>query len=155
MHACLEALGSRTNDCEPLLDRVRMAVRTRLPRGWPSLEAIGEEVRLSPGSIRRELAHFGLTYKELVQSTRRKLAFSYLRQRHLPLSEIAFLLGYSELSHHRPQAWPVNLLRCAHGVRACAGEWTRWPPPRFPDRPRPIPRLTPRRRAPQSPRRFE
>ena len=98
VHACLEALGSRTNDCEPLLDRVRMAVRTRLPRGWPSLEAIGEEVRLSPGSIQRELAHFGLTYKELVQSTRRKLAFSYLRQRHLPLSEIAFLLGYSELS---------------------------------------------------------
>ena len=29
---------------------------------------------------------------------RRELAFAYLRQRHLPLSEIAFLLGYSELS---------------------------------------------------------
>ena len=30
--------------------------------------------------------------------TRRDLAFMYLRQRQLPLSEIAFLLGYSELS---------------------------------------------------------
>ena len=49
-------------------------------------------------SIQRELARVGLTYKTLVQTIRRDLAFAYLRQRHLPLSEIAFLLGYSELS---------------------------------------------------------
>lgn len=98
MRACLEALGSKADDFEPLADRVRMAVRTRLPDGWPSLEAIGEDLRLSPASIRRELARIGLTYKGLVQAVRRELALSYLRQRHLPLSEIAFLLGYSELS---------------------------------------------------------
>lgn len=98
MRACLEALGSKADDFEPLADRVRMAVRTRLPDGWPSLEAVGEDLRLSPASIRRELARIGLTYKGLVQAVRRELALSYLRQRHLPLSEIAFLLGYSELS---------------------------------------------------------
>ena len=98
MRACLEALGSKADDFEPLTDRVRMAVRTRLPDGWPSLEAIGVDLRLSPASIRRELARIGLTYKGLVQAVRRELALSYLRQRHLPLSEIAFLLGYSELS---------------------------------------------------------
>ena len=98
MHACLEALGSKSDDFEPLIDRVRIAVRTRLPDGWPSLEAIGEEMRLSPASIQRELARVGLTYKGLVQTIRRELAFAYLRQGHLPLSEIAFLLGYSELS---------------------------------------------------------
>ena len=98
MHACLEALGSKADDFEPLIDRVRIAVRTKLPDGWPSLDAIGEELRLSPASIQRELARVGLTYKGLVQTIRRELAFAYLRQRHLPLSEIAFLLGYSELS---------------------------------------------------------
>ena len=98
MRACLETLGSKADDFEPLADRVRMSVRTRLPDGWPSLEAIGEDLRLSPASIRRELARIGLTYKGLVQAVRRELALSYLRQRHLPLSEIAFLLGYSELS---------------------------------------------------------
>lgn len=98
MRACLEALGSKADDFEPLTDRVRMAVRTRLPDGWPSLEAISEDLRLSPAGIQRELARIGLTYKGLVQAVRRELALSYLRQRHLPLSEIAFLLGYSELS---------------------------------------------------------
>ena len=98
MHACLEALGSKSEDFEPLIDRVRIAVRTRLPEGWPSLNVIGEDLRLSPASIQRELARVGLTYKGLVQTIRRDLAFAYLRQRHLPLSEIAFLLGYSELS---------------------------------------------------------
>ena len=98
MRACLEALGSKADGFEPLTDRVRMAVRTRLPDGWPSLEAISEDLRLSPAGIQRELARIGLTYKGLVQAVRRELALSYLRQRHLPLSEIAFLLGYSELS---------------------------------------------------------
>lgn len=98
MRACLEALGSKADEFEPLTDRVRMAVRTRLPDGWPSLEAISEDLRLSPAGIQRELARIGLTYKGLVQAVRRELALSYLRQRHLPLSEIAFLLGYSELS---------------------------------------------------------
>ena len=98
MHACLEALGPRADDREPLIDQVRMAIRSRLPEGWPSLECIGEDLRLSPASIRRELARVGLTYKGLVQTMRRELAFVYLRQHHLPLSEIAFLLGYSELS---------------------------------------------------------
>jgi len=33
-----------------------------------------------------------------MEEVRKGLAFVYLRQRELPLSEIAFLLGYSELS---------------------------------------------------------
>ena len=98
MHACLEALGPSAKGGEPLIDQVRMAIRTRLPEGWPPLECIGEDLRLSAACIQRELARLGLTYKELVQTMRRELAFAYLRQRHLPLSEIAFLLGYSELS---------------------------------------------------------
>ena len=55
-------------------------------------------IRVRLFAIQRELAHNGTVYKDLVEMTRRDLAFMYLRQRQLPLSEIAFLLGYSELS---------------------------------------------------------
>ena len=46
----------------------------------------------------RKLAAEGLIYKELVELMRRELAIAYMKQRHLPFSEIALLLGYSELS---------------------------------------------------------
>ena len=98
MRVCLEQLGSGRNDYQTLTDRVRMVIRTKLPEGSPSLETAGDALRLSPASIQRELSLAGLTYKELVQSTRLELAQAYLKQRHLPLSEIALLLGYSELS---------------------------------------------------------
>ena len=98
MRTCLEQLGSRRKKYETLGDHVRMVVRTKLPDGFPSLETVSDEMGMSPSSIQRELSHLGLSYKELVQATRRDLALSYLKQRHLPLSEIALLLGYSELS---------------------------------------------------------
>ena len=98
MQTCLERLGSGTADEDVLLDRVRAAIRTRLPEGYPSLEDIAEGLRAPPGAMHRDFRAAGLTYKEIVEEVRRDLAVSYVRQRHLPFSEIAMLLGYSELS---------------------------------------------------------
>jgi AraC-like DNA-binding protein len=81
-----------------LIDRVRTTIRVMLPDGYPALDTVARSLRLSTGAIQRELAQAGLLYKDVVELTRRDLAFMYLRQRQLPLSEIAFLLGYSELS---------------------------------------------------------
>ncbi len=98
MQTCLEQLGSRNDGFESVTDRVRSVIRMKLPEGCPTLEVVGEALQLSSASIQRELSLVGLTYKELIHTTRYDLAHSYLKQRHLPLSEIAFLLGYSELS---------------------------------------------------------
>jgi AraC-like DNA-binding protein len=73
-------------------------VRARLPDGCPAIEQIASDLRLSSRLIKRELHCDGLNYNVLVEATRRDLAFSYMRQRQLPFSEIAFLVGYSELS---------------------------------------------------------
>ena len=51
-----------------------------------------------PSAIRRALADAGLGFREAVDATRFDMARHYLEQRQLPLSEIALLLGYSELS---------------------------------------------------------
>ncbi|MBT4934088.1 MAG: AraC family transcriptional regulator [Rhodospirillaceae bacterium] len=98
MQTCLAELGSGRDGFESVTDRVRSVIRMKLPEGCPSLEIVGEALQLSSASIQRELSLAGLTYKELIQATRYDLAHAYLKQRHLPLSEIAFLLGYSELS---------------------------------------------------------
>jgi AraC-like DNA-binding protein len=98
MRLCLERLSERSDLRASVTDRVRDVVRARLPEGPPALEAISAELRLPASVIQRELHHDGLSYKTLVEMTRRDLAISYIRQRQLPFSEIAFLLGYSELS---------------------------------------------------------
>lgn len=98
MRHCLERLSERKDLRASVADRVRAAVRARLPEGAPAIEAVAAELRLPVGVIQRELGYDGTTFGALIEATRRELALSYLRQRQLSLSEIAFLLGYSELS---------------------------------------------------------
>ncbi len=98
MRLCLERLSERNDLRVSVVDRVRAAVRARLPEGFPTLESIALELRLPLSVIQRELHYDGLSYSSLIEATRRDLALSYVRQRQLPFSEIAFILGYSELS---------------------------------------------------------
>ncbi|MEZ5925995.1 MAG: AraC family transcriptional regulator [Hyphomicrobiaceae bacterium] len=98
MRSCLERLARRADLKQTLLDRVRMAVRSALPEGGLALEEVSTALRVTPGAIHRDLASAGTTYKELIETTRRELALDYLERGDLPLTEIAALVGYSELS---------------------------------------------------------
>lgn len=98
MRHCLEQIGGRPDLRARISDQVRSAVRARLADGVPSLDEIAAELRLAPSYIQRELHYDGLTFMGLVEASRRELALTYLQQRQLSFSEIAFLLGYSELS---------------------------------------------------------
>lgn len=95
---CLESLHTETPFSQNLTDRIRNIIRIKLADGYPSLESVAESVYMSPSAIQRNLAWEGLTYTELVEETRKNLAEMYFKQRNLSLSEIAYLLGYSELS---------------------------------------------------------
>ena len=98
MQTCMERLGSLGSAADGLYDHICTAIRMRLPNGSPTLEQIAHDLRISPGAVQRELADHNVTYKDAVEATRRALAEMYLQQRQLPLTEIALLLGYSELS---------------------------------------------------------
>lgn len=98
MQSCLVQLSAQPDVPISLIDQVRSIIRTRLPDGYPALDTVAGELRLSAALIRRELRREGVVYKEIVEMTRRDLAMMYMKQRQLPFSEIAFLLGYSELS---------------------------------------------------------
>jgi AraC-like DNA-binding protein len=95
---CLKSVGVASVARLSLTDRVKSEVRARLAEGQPALGHIAAALKASPAAIQRELQRNGMTYKDAVEEVRKGLAFVYLRQRELPLSEIAFLLGYSELS---------------------------------------------------------
>jgi AraC-like DNA-binding protein len=95
---CLKSVGVRGVVRESLADRVRVEIRARLAQGYPALEDVANALKVSPNAVQREFHRRNMSYKDMVEEVRRSLAFAYLGQRELPLSEIAFLLGYSELS---------------------------------------------------------
>lgn len=80
------------------LDRVRGEVRSRLPQGYPLIEDVAEDLGLARWTMQRRLADHNLSFTDIVDATRKDLAALYLRQRHIPVSDIGDLLGYSELS---------------------------------------------------------
>lgn len=98
MQTCLETVGKDKDQPASLIGRVKSTIRTQLPEGYPSLDQTANILKLSPAVIQRELAQEGLAYKNLIETTRQELAQMYIKQHHLSFSEIAFLLGYSELS---------------------------------------------------------
>lgn len=92
---------------EPWLARLRLEIASRLCDGHPTLPDVAPEVGMSTRTLQRGLAERGLAYRDLVQEARRRLALQYLERSDTDLTEIAFLLGYSELAAfvHAFQRW--------------------------------------------------
>ena len=51
---------------------------------------------MSERTFQRRLVEEGTSFHQLLDSTRRELAERYLRQRHVSLTETAYLLGFSD-----------------------------------------------------------
>lgn len=95
-----DAMRRLNQSSQPLsvVEQARSAVRQHLPQGEPVLEQVAEALGMSGGSLQRRLGEASLNFSRLVEGVRQELATHYLAQRHLPISELAFLLGYSEVS---------------------------------------------------------
>jgi AraC-like DNA-binding protein len=62
------------------------------------LAAIASALHVSPRSFQRKLQEQGQSFTQLVDGVRRELAERYLADAALDLTDIAFLLGFSEQS---------------------------------------------------------
>lgn len=70
-----------------------------LPLGAPSQTEIAEYLGMSLRNLQRKLHDQGTSYKEILESTRKKLAMNYIVQKHLSLSEIGYLVGFSSVGN--------------------------------------------------------
>jgi AraC-like DNA-binding protein len=79
-----------------------MQLRTRIAEslcdGAPDLALAARQLGMSVRTFQRRLDGHGVVWKALVAEVRRELAQRYLAEGSASLTEIAFLLGYSELS---------------------------------------------------------
>ncbi|MDG1959135.1 MAG: AraC family transcriptional regulator ligand-binding domain-containing protein [Candidatus Binatia bacterium] len=101
----------------PLALRVGDVVATALYDGAPDIAMVARQLGISQRSLQRGLEECGTSYREVVQQVRLELSRSYLRDSRYQISEIAFLLGYGQVSSFTrafkaatgvsPRAWRV------------------------------------------------
>ncbi|MBB1519954.1 AraC family transcriptional regulator [Aquipseudomonas guryensis] len=95
-----EALLATLDVQDGLLSRVRRLLLAR-PGEFPDLDSAARALHISGRSLRRHLAGSGTSYQQILDEVRKRLALQYLSTTHLPLYEIAALLGFSDPSNFR------------------------------------------------------
>jgi AraC-like DNA-binding protein len=83
---------------EGLLAAVRRIVGELMRDGDPTLVQVARKLDMGPRTLQRRLKEDRVDFRALVDDTRRRFALNYLRDRKHTLTEIAYLLGYSEVS---------------------------------------------------------
>lgn len=76
--------------------RVCDALVAQLPSGEPTLATIAASLQTSPRTLQRRLHDEGTTFREVLCGVRRDLAVVYLRRGRHSVTEISYLLGFSE-----------------------------------------------------------
>lgn len=93
-----EELLARAPATTSLVTSVRRHIASSLQDGTPKLDKVARALATSSRTLRRRLEDEGHTFAELVQETRTALAKQHLAADRLSLAEIAFVLGYSDVS---------------------------------------------------------
>lgn len=102
-----EALQQREHVATPLRAKVETLVSQLLPQGKAGVENVAKAMSMSTRTFARRLASEGVTYASLLDELRRNLATRKLEDPNLELSELAWLLGYTEVSsfNHAFRRW--------------------------------------------------
>src|SRR6516225_2271583 len=104
---CEEALSKRRVQSGVWRSRVENAIVPLLPHGQAKIGEIAKTLGVSRRTLARLLASEGCTFSGILEALRLDLAKSYLREQNLPNSEVAWLLGFGEVSafSHACKRW--------------------------------------------------
>ncbi|MGJ8686611.1 MAG: helix-turn-helix domain-containing protein, partial [Spongiibacteraceae bacterium] len=70
----------------------------QLPLGEPSQEKVANILNVSMRNLQRKLGALDMPYKDILNKARRDLALSYIADSNYSISEITYLLGFSDTS---------------------------------------------------------
>jgi AraC-like DNA-binding protein len=93
-----EALALRAVKRASTRSTVERILTELLPHGRASLSEVGRRLGTSSRTLSRRLREEDAAFAEILDTLRAALAKRYLADRELPVSEIAWLLGYREVS---------------------------------------------------------
>ena len=95
---CEEALAYRDHSHPSLPSDLESEIARLLPHGRATATEVAHRLGMSHRTLARRLASEGRTFSAILDELRTDLAKSYLSEENLPISEIAWLLGYQEVS---------------------------------------------------------
>jgi len=85
-------------DKNDVMARCQARLLDQLSSGELSENAMAEQLHMSRRTLQRKLAEADLTYQKLVDDTRRDLAMRHLEDPRLSITDVTFLLGFSQQS---------------------------------------------------------
>lgn len=94
----LMELAGKAQAVESTSQRAKSEIIELLPSGEASLERVADRLHLSQRTLQRLLATESYSFKNLLDEVREELAVCYLTYERLSISEVAYRLGYSEVS---------------------------------------------------------
>jgi AraC-like DNA-binding protein len=86
---------SERND---IVNRVKAAIIDGLSTGAVTEASVAEDLHMTPRNVHRKLTQHETSFKQLLTEIRRELAQQYIQDRSKTLTEISYLLGFSEVS---------------------------------------------------------
>jgi len=95
---CEEALARRVKRDGAVRSAIENAIAPLLPHGKARVDEVARRLGLSPRTLARRIASEGLTFGGVLDKLRCDLAQRHLRDSNLSISQIAWLLGYQEVS---------------------------------------------------------
>ncbi len=75
---------------------VKKSIVNLIKPGFPSIQQVAANLNISVRTLQRKLQSEGHTYKKLMEDLRKDFAMSYLKDPNLNISEVAYLLSYSD-----------------------------------------------------------
>jgi len=97
----------RIPDTTSIEGRVFQVLKEKLQTGDTSVTSIAQLLNISPRTLHRKLKDAGTSYNALREKLRRELATTYLNDPNINLSDISYLLGFSQVSafHRAFKRW--------------------------------------------------
>jgi AraC-like DNA-binding protein len=93
-----ETLTARKSSSGAVRVMVENAIAPLLPHGRAHAHVVATKMGMSERTLARRLAEEGVTFNEVLQQLKARLASRYLEDEHMPISRIAWLLGFEEAS---------------------------------------------------------
>jgi AraC-like DNA-binding protein len=94
--ASIKLGGLHDGDNQDLVSRVRQTLWDMLPGGRSDLWRTASAMGMSARTLQRRLGEQGTSFSRVLDDLRRELSDELLTGQRLAVSEVAFLLGYSE-----------------------------------------------------------